>query len=404
MYSLSDQFLLEDVKIDESNAVTREMLHKELVARGYGVKMVSALLGKFQINDVQSAITAMTKTKRGWIHTFTEGSGKKCLICGEKSKAHMIVNKNDDPDKKEDAKMEWRPPIQCKVCLENVPLGSEYFLACGHVHCRKCMRMFLDVKIGDKAILDLKCPEEKCRQRFNKKEIKALCTLPVYKKYLDFKLDHDISLNDKIRWCPNAKCGRYVVNTRGRSRVRCDCGMELCFKCGEKWHEGNCAKHSDKLYKAWAVGKPVQLCPKCKVRIEKDEGCPHMTCTNCDYEWCWICGLSYSRGPFENAFFSCMLLECVAGSLTLRKLVLANFVAFLLTPLTSLLCAAGFIGGCMADCFDSPYEVLYEAIKYFFLIVILIVLAVILGVVMMLPVLLFRLYCAFYSIVRICKL
>lgn len=35
-------------------------------------------------------------------------------------------------------------------------------------------------------------------------------------------------------------------------------------------------------------------CPKCKVRIEKDGGCDHMTCAQCQYEFCYQCSANYA--------------------------------------------------------------------------------------------------------------
>jgi hypothetical protein len=37
----------------------------------------------------------------------------------------------------------------------------------------------------------------------------------------------------------------------------------------------------------------MSKCPKCKAMIMKQDGCQHMTCSICNYEWCWVCGLPY---------------------------------------------------------------------------------------------------------------
>jgi hypothetical protein len=37
------------------------------------------------------------------------------------------------------------------------------------------------------------------------------------------------------------------------------------------------------------VAANTKKCPRCQTPIEKNEGCNHMTCRKCRYEFCWIC-------------------------------------------------------------------------------------------------------------------
>ena len=32
---------------------------------------------------------------------------------------------------------------------------------------------------------------------------------------------------------------------------------------------------------------------------EKNEGCNHMTCVNCKYEWCWLCEEEYNNDHYK---------------------------------------------------------------------------------------------------------
>nr|XP_054533660.1 E3 ubiquitin-protein ligase RNF144A isoform X4 [Pan troglodytes]XP_054533661.1 E3 ubiquitin-protein ligase RNF144A isoform X4 [Pan troglodytes] len=54
---------------------------------------------------------------------------------------------------------------------------------------------------------------------------------------------------------------------------------------------------------------PIKRCPKCKVYIERDEGCAQMMCKNCKHAFCWYCLESldddfllihYDKGPCRN--------------------------------------------------------------------------------------------------------
>ena len=50
----------------------------------------------------------------------------------------------------------------------------------------------------------------------------------------------------------------------------------------------------------WKEGKRVKKCPRCQIFTEKNEGCNHMTCVNCKYQWCWLCEGPYKYGHYDS--------------------------------------------------------------------------------------------------------
>ena len=56
----------------------------------------------------------------------------------------------------------------------------------------------------------------------------------------------------------------------------------------------------EKDFLVWKKDKVVKKCPKCKIYTEKNEGCNHMTCTSCKYQWCWLCEGEYQYGHYNS--------------------------------------------------------------------------------------------------------
>jgi hypothetical protein len=105
--------------------------------------------------------------------------------------------------------------------------------------------------------------------------------------------------SDKIKLCPIPDCEGYAEK-KGKSKyVKCNFGHEFCFECGSAPHgKKKCEDMMDKEFEEWRSHKIVKRCPCCRMWTEKNEGCNHMTCVECKFQWCWLCQKPYSSNHF----------------------------------------------------------------------------------------------------------
>ena len=98
----------------------------------------------------------------------------------------------------------------------------------------------------------------------------------------------------------------------------CKCGTIVCLKCKGSGHEPlNCKMYNewddnlsevlDTLNNNWKK-KNTKTCPACKTDIEKNQGCMHMTCAKCRFEFCWLClGDWKKHGSGTGGYYKCNL-------------------------------------------------------------------------------------------------
>ena len=56
----------------------------------------------------------------------------------------------------------------------------------------------------------------------------------------------------------------------------------------------------EKEFLKWKKKRRVKRCPKCNIYTEKNEGCNHMTCVSCNYQWCWLCEGEYTYDHYNT--------------------------------------------------------------------------------------------------------
>ena len=129
-----------------------------------------------------------------------------------------------------------------------------------------------------------------------------------------------------MRFCPTAGCTKTCKSLDGKVvDVSCECGIDYCFGCGndthspidcdllEVWYERIFKEDESKkevsenptaprdLNKLW-LEMNTKKCPKCKIIIEKNSGCMHMTCGKCSHEFCWLC-LGSAKSHSKHGYF-----------------------------------------------------------------------------------------------------
>ena len=238
--------------------------------------------------------------------------------------------------------------FSCPICDDDVAIADSYSLGDGHRFCTSCWRDYLSSAVSNgRTVLSTPCPAYQCVELCHPSTFKLLCPPPDYARYSSYALRSYVEDNVNMRWCTSPGCP-YALHAfhRGLQSVSCPLGHSFCFQCQEEAHEPcSCAQlqawkeknalESDNAH--WIIAN-TKRCPQCTVRIEKNQGCNHITCRACKFEyapaahtfsqtahplctpatdlygvvrvsmcrWCWVCcGSWVDHGNHTGGFYKC---------------------------------------------------------------------------------------------------
>ncbi|XP_012859953.1 E3 ubiquitin-protein ligase RNF217 [Echinops telfairi] len=201
--------------------------------------------------------------------------------------------------------------LMCRVCLEDKPIKP--LPCCKKAVCEECLKVYLSsqVQLGQ---VDIKCPITECFEFLEETTVVYNLT---HEDSIKYKYFLELGrIDSSTKPCPQCKHfttfkrkGHMPTPSRSESKykIQCPtCQFVWCFKCHAPWHEGvNCKeyKKGDKLLRHWASEiehgqRNAQKCPKCKIHIQRTEGCDHMTCSQCNTNFCYRCGERYRQLRF----------------------------------------------------------------------------------------------------------
>ncbi|XP_041707909.2 ankyrin repeat and IBR domain-containing protein 1 [Coregonus clupeaformis] len=239
----------------------------------------------------------------------------------------------------------------CGICMCPVSIFEEPVdMSCGHEFCRACWEGFLNLKIQEGEAHNIFCPAYDCFQLVPVEVIESVVSREMDKRYLQFDIKAFVENNPAIRWCPKAGCERAVrLSSQGPGSsssdpfsqpllrapaVDCGKGHLFCWECQGEAHEPcDCQTWTMWLAKVTEM-RPQELagvseacedaanclwlltnakpCANCKSPIQKNEGCNHMQCAKCKYDFCWICLEEWKKhSSSTGGYYRCTRYEVI---------------------------------------------------------------------------------------------
>ncbi|CAD0098981.1 unnamed protein product [Aureobasidium mustum] len=190
----------------------------------------------------------------------------------------------------------------CVVCDELKPLSNfpTPFELSPHDHqhdiCRECFSNHLEVEVDNKTWDQISCPQ--CPVILQSEEIKNLASPESWAKYEHFSARAALSEMPDYRFCFSTSCDSGQIHEEGLVFSCKACGHKHCTACEVNWHEDetceeyqtrNAAQKQQEQDSEAQVHAISKTCPNCATKIEKRDGCDHMTCSRCHYQFCWAC-------------------------------------------------------------------------------------------------------------------
>ena len=215
----------------------------------------------------------------------------------------------NDMEKYQRAELKPGEQLVCNIDFLPLEPHEAFDCDCNHFFCQECYQSYLSEKIssGPQSIYT-RCPEMECCFPISLDLVSKVCEKKDTEMYKKFLLNDFISKSPNLVPCTRPDCGKTycTVEKNITSEMKlpqdnaiCKCGNINCLRCGQAGHQPlNCEMYKEwmdsldemlnKLNNSWKK-KFSKKCPECKVDIQKNQGCMHMTCASCRYEFCWLC-------------------------------------------------------------------------------------------------------------------
>lgn len=228
---------------------------------------------------------------------------KKILLLGICTLNSLVMPLLANSELAPEQSMQQAPVVekrQCNICTEFKEETAFTQLECWHNNsCNECLIAYLKLMIESRQLHNVACP--RCHRALSYQAVVNLLgnsnqdALNLYNQLINFR---SLRQEEGLKHCPTPDCTFYFINESTCAQpIKCPrCEKQYCNQCLVNHDAQITCDHArinnqtpeSQANTQWKETHSKQ-CPRCKTHIEKNNGCNHMTCDNCRYEFCWIC-------------------------------------------------------------------------------------------------------------------
>jgi hypothetical protein len=221
----------------------------------------------------------------------------------------MYFGEEDNSTSKNTSTINIPVASTCSVCLSVLDAEESLILKnCQHLICKYCFKEYILSQFHE-GMKEMRCFERNCAKLISPHDIAdgGLSDIEnlINKNILLSKVSQiPGAFFCRNEYCPDAFIPSLINKKPHNSSYICrTCNYAQCRKCANSHAGMSCKKFAAQVKKSKGnekrliKGKNLKYkpCPKCQVIIEKNEGCDHMTCKSCHYEFWWSTLKEYKK-------------------------------------------------------------------------------------------------------------
>lgn len=172
------------------------------------------------------------------------------------------------------ANTQEKTSVECLICMDSFDADTVIKTPCQHYYCRNCMkRRFLEATRNE-SLYPPRCCDRDIPITIANVILNAEEQTAFVNKGREYRT------KDRI-YCSSRQCSAFIHPTQIRNDVgTCgSCRQRTCVFCKGAYHMGDCPKDkSTQEVLKLAQKSGWRRCYSCKVMVELDKGCNHITC------------------------------------------------------------------------------------------------------------------------------